>query len=149
MSARDLFHNVVCKALEKDGWSITHDPYTLAAEGFDLAIDLGAEKVLAAEREGTKIAIEIKSFLGPSKITEFYGALGQFIAYRAALQQEEPDRRLYLAAPENLYDKFFATPFVQSLITQNKVYLLTYDTSQEALIQWIPSPSTVSTSKNS
>lgn len=55
---------------------ITHDTYPLQAGTFDIAIDLGAEKVIAAEREGLKIAVEIKSFLGPSKISEFYGALG-------------------------------------------------------------------------
>ena len=149
MSARDLFHDIVKKALQNDGWTITHDPYALATDGFDLAIDLGAEKVLAAERGGSKIAVEIKSFLGPSKISEFYGALGQFITYRTALNQQDPERILYLAAPENLYDRFFATPFVQDLIKQNSIYLITYDTDQEKLIQWIPQPNTVRLSNNS
>ncbi len=77
MSAKDIFHVVVKTALQKNGWLITHDPYPLQAGSFDLAIDLGAEKFIAAERQGIKIAVEIKSFLGPSKITEFYKALGQ------------------------------------------------------------------------
>ncbi|BAY62802.1 XisH protein [Calothrix brevissima NIES-22] len=81
MSARDAFHEVVKIALQKDNWLITHDPYPLQAGIFDLAIDLGAEKVIAAKREGWTIAVEIKSFLVPSKILEFYTALGQFIAY--------------------------------------------------------------------
>jgi XisH protein len=149
MSARDLFHDIVKTALQNDGWIITHDPYALTTDGFDLAIDLGAEKVVAAEREGTKIAVEIKSFLGPSKISEFYGALGQFIAYRTALNQQDPDRVLYLAAPDNLYDRFFATPFVQNLIKQNFIHLITYDIEQEKLIQWIPTPDTVRQSKTS
>jgi hypothetical protein len=81
MSARDLFHDIVKNALQKDGWTITHDPYPLPTGSFDLAIDLGAEKVIAAYRGEQKIAIEIKSFLGSFKISQFYGALGQFIAY--------------------------------------------------------------------
>jgi hypothetical protein len=80
MSARDLFHDIVKNALQKDGWTITHDPYPLPTGSFDLAIDLGAEKVIAAYRGEQRIAIEIKSFLGPSKISQFYGALGQFMA---------------------------------------------------------------------
>ncbi|WP_083636818.1 element excision factor XisH family protein [Leptolyngbya sp. 'hensonii'] len=92
MSARDAFHDIVRTALQRDGWIITHDPYPLQAGSFDLAIDLGAEKVIAAQQGDRKIAVEIKSFLGPSKITEFYGAMGQFIAYRAALQVQEQDR---------------------------------------------------------
>lgn len=145
MSARDLFHNIVKKALQIENWQITHDPYPLSADSFDLAIDLGAEKIIAAQREELKIAVEIKSFLGPSKITEFYSALGQFIAYRTALHTQDPDRILYLAVPESLYKKFFATLFVQEIIQQNTIYLITYDTDLEKLIQWIPSPNTVNT----
>lgn len=44
-------------------------------------IDLGAESIAAAEREGQKIAIEIKSFLGASSISEFHTALGQYFNY--------------------------------------------------------------------
>jgi len=143
MSARDLFHDIVKKALQKDGWTITHDPYPLAAGSFDLAIDLGAEKIIAANRGGQKIAIEIKSFLGSSKISQFYGALGQFIAYRTALHMQDCDRILYLAVPNDTYDRFFLTPFVQDLVTQNQLYLITYSIASESIEKWIPLPNTV------
>jgi hypothetical protein len=29
MPASDLYHDTVKNALTKDGWTITHDPYTL------------------------------------------------------------------------------------------------------------------------
>jgi hypothetical protein len=45
-------------------------------------IDLGAERLIAAEQAGRKIAVEVKSFLAPSRISEFYVALGQFLTYR-------------------------------------------------------------------
>jgi hypothetical protein len=147
MAARDLFHQLVKTALQKENWHVTHDPYALQADSFDLAIDLGAQKIIAAEQGETKIAVEIKSFLSPSKISEFYGALGQFITYRLALQKLEPERILYLAVPENLYDKFFDTTLVQELIQQNTVYLITYDIEQETIAKWIPSPNTVNKSK--
>lgn len=149
MSARDLFHQVVKNALQKESWQITHDPYGLQTDSFDLAIDLGAEKIIAASQGETKIAVEIKSFLGSSKISEFYGALGQFITYRLALQKIEPDRILYLAVPESLYDKFFATSLVQELLQQNTIYLITYDVEQEKLVKWMPSPNIVNRSKTS
>ena len=144
MSARDLFHGIVKNALQKDGWTITHDPYQLATGSFDLAIDLGAEKVIAAHREERKIAIEIKSFLGSSKISQFYGALGQFIAYRTALQTQDQERILYLAVPNDIYDRFFLTPFVQELVIQNQLYLITYSITSESLEKWIPLLNTVS-----
>ncbi|MBE9251361.1 hypothetical protein IQ226_19960 [Dolichospermum sp. LEGE 00240] len=34
-------------------------------------MDLGAEKLIAAERESDKIAVEIKSFINLSAITDF------------------------------------------------------------------------------
>lgn len=136
MSAKDAFHEVVKTALQKDGWQITHDPYNLQAGTLELYIDLGAEKVVAAEKDGQKIAIEIKSFLGPSKISQFYTALGQFISYRAALQQQETDRILYLAVPSNVYDSFFTMWFIQSLIKQNQIHLIVYDIEQETISQW-------------
>lgn len=136
MPAKDAFHEVVKIALQKDGWQITHDPYTLQAGTLELYIDLGAEKVVAAEKDGQKIAVEIKSFIGPSKISQFYTALGQFISYRAALQQQETDRILYLAVPSNVYDSFFTIGFIQSLVQQNQVHLMIYDIEQEAIAQW-------------
>ncbi len=138
MSAKDKFHQIVITVIQKDGWIVTHDPYLLQAGSFDLAIDLGAEEIVAAEKEGRKIAIEIKSFLGASKISEFYGALGQFITYRAALKIQEPERVLYLAVPSDVYEKFFVTAFIQNLIQQNQLYLITYDIEQEIIEQWIP-----------
>jgi len=136
MPAKDAFHEVVKIALQKDGWQITHDPYTLQAGTLELYIDLGAEKVVAAEKDGQKIAVEIKSFIGPSKISQFYTALGQFISYRAALQQQETDRILYLAVPSNAYDSFFTLGFIQYLLQQNQIYLMIYDIEQEAIAQW-------------
>jgi len=138
VSARDAFHNIVKNALQRDGWGITHDPYPLQAGSFDLAIDLGAEKVIAAQQGDRKIAVEIKSFLGPSKITEFYAALGQFIAYRAALQVQEKERILYLAVPGDIYSRFFVTPFIEEIVEQNQLYLLIYDVDQEVIKRWIP-----------
>jgi hypothetical protein len=90
MSRKDTFHNIFRHALEKDGWTITHDPLLLRYELGNLYIDLGAEKVLAAEREGKKIAVEIKSFLQKSAVSEFHTALGQFISYRILLAEQYP-----------------------------------------------------------
>ena len=67
MSARDIYHDACVRSLQKDGWTITHDPLTVAVGKRDLLIDLGAERMLAAERDGERIAVEIKSFIKLSK----------------------------------------------------------------------------------
>lgn len=137
MSAKDRFHDVVKIALQKDDWSITHDPLTIRIEGIsDMYIALGAEKLIAAERKGQKIAVEVKSFIGTSTIYEFHTALGQLINYRYALKVQEPERILYLAIPLNIYNDFFIKPFIQSVIEQSQVNLLVYDVEIKGIVQW-------------
>ncbi|MBA4184261.1 MAG: XisH family protein [Acidobacteria bacterium] len=100
MPAKDLLHNSVRNALVKDGWKITDDPFRLKYKGRKLYVDLGAERILAAEKGSRKIAVEIKSFVGHSEMNDLANALGQFIFYRAILSENEPDRELFLAVPD-------------------------------------------------
>ena len=137
MSAKDRFHDVVKTALQKDGWRITHDPLTIRIEGIaDMYVDLGAQKLIAAERNEQKIAVEVKSFIGTSTISEFHTALGQFINYRYALEVQEPERVLYLAVPLNAYNDFFTKSFIQSVIERSQVNLLVYDVETERIVRW-------------
>lgn len=137
MPARDRFHNAVKTGLEKQGWKITHDPLTVSFELGDMYIDLGADKILAAERENQKIAVEIKSFFNTSAISEFHTALGQFINYRLALSEQEADRTLYLAVPIDTYTSFFTIRLVQNIIKTYQLKLITYQPETEDIIQWI------------
>ncbi|WP_255603813.1 XisH family protein [Oscillochloris sp. ZM17-4] len=93
MPARDIYHRTVKQALIKAGWEITHDPLRLQWGSKDMYIDLGAETLVAAEQQGRKIAVEIKSFLGPSEIEDLRNALGQFILYRTIMQTTDPGSR--------------------------------------------------------
>ena len=138
MSAKDVFHEVVKKALQKDGWQITHDPLSISVGGVNLSIDLAAEKLIAAEKEGEKIAVEIKSFLERSSaISEFHTALGQFINYRGALRRRQPDRVFYLAVPLTTYKTFFNLDFPRDMIEENQVKMIIYDVEHEVIAEWI------------
>ncbi|MBW4630537.1 MAG: XisH family protein [Iphinoe sp. HA4291-MV1] len=134
--ARDLFHNIVRSALEKDGWMITNDPLNIRCGGVDIQIDLGAEYLLAAQKAGEKIAVEIKNFVSASKISEFHMALGQFINYRTALRTEDPNRTLYLAIPLAIYNDFFNLPFTQTVVRENQLKLIIYNVDTEEIVQW-------------
>jgi XisH protein len=137
VAAKDRFHQVVKTSLTKDGWNVTHDPLQIKVGGVDMEIDLGAERLLAAERGNEKIAVEVKSFLASaSPIYQFHTALGQFINYRAALRREEPDRILYLAVPDLTYNSFFQLDFPASMLQENTVKLLIYDIQLEQIVQW-------------
>ncbi len=136
MPARDIFHKAVRLALEKEGWTITDDPLFVKVDEIEIFIDLGAEKILAAEKDGLKIAVEIKSFLGPSDIAEFHLALGQFINYRSALRKKQPDRVLYLAVPDDVYEDFFSRQFIQDVIAEYQVKLIIFDSEREEIVLW-------------
>ncbi len=136
MSAKDSCHDAVKSALQKDGWLITDDPLDISFGGVQMYIDLGAERLIAAEKNGEKIAVEIKSFLSASAISEFHTALGQFINYRTALKAEDPDRILYLAVPLETYNTFFSLNFTQLIIQDNQLKIIVCDLKTEVIVTW-------------
>jgi XisH protein len=138
LSAKDLYHEIVRTALEKDGWQITDDPLILTfTPKRQLRIDLGAEKLIGAERNNQQIAVEIKTFLAPSNLSEFHAALGQFLNYRLALKVREPERKLFLAVPREIYQGFFLEEFTQLSIVEYQLKLIVFHIENQEIIQWI------------
>lgn len=136
--ARDIFHQQVKDALVKDGWKITHDPFTIRiSQATKVPIDLAAENAIAAERASEKIAVEIKSFISDSDISSFHTALGQYLNYAQALEEHDPDRVVYLAVPIETYQDFFQLPFIQRSLHRNRVKLVVYNPKKEEITQWI------------
>lgn len=139
MPVRDYYHDLVKKAVLKDGWTITHDPYRLKlARGKNLFVDVGAERLIAAEKGLEKIAIEIKSFRSPSEMKDLEEAIGQFVLYEHLLQRYEPDRTLYLAVSEDVRKSVFEEEAGQVLIEDRIIRLFTFDVNREEIIKWIP-----------
>ena len=137
MPAKDIYHNTVKTALEKDGWTITNDPLTLEIGDRSLFVDLGAEKILAAEKQGRKIAVEVKSFLSVSPVHDLEEALGQYIVYEDILELSEPERTIYLAVREEVYLDIFSEPLGQLLLRKKRLKLIVFDSSREIIIRWI------------
>ena len=138
MPARDYYHDIVRQALQKDGWTITHDPYRLKlAGGRNLFVDLGAQRLIAAEKGMKKIAVEIKSFRSASEMKDLEEAIGQFVLYERLLSRYEPARKLYLAVPENVIKSVFEEEAGQVLLEDKILRLLTFDTTKEEVFRWI------------
>jgi hypothetical protein len=133
--ARDLYHDSVRNALEKDGWTIIADPLELRF-GLETRylIDLAAERLITAERGTEKIAVEVKSFLEVSKTHEFHSALGQYLNYRVALDLKMSEYKLYLAVPEDVYLDFMKREVVQITLKTYQVHVLAYNPLTEELI---------------
>ena len=140
MPAKDLYHDSFVRALRKDGWTITDDPLFLNIADTDLLIDLGAERIVAAERENERIAIEIKSFLSKSAVQDLKEATGQFVLYEEALKRSpaNADRTLYLAIRLRVYASLFVAGIGRILLESNRVQLVVFDEDSEEITQWIP-----------
>lgn len=135
--AKDAYHDIVKRALEKDGWRVTHDPFVIEFKGLRVMADLGAERFFAAERENNQIAVEVKVFGGKSKISEFEQALGQYDLYSIYLTELEPQRQLFLAVSVEIYEKFFEHPAIEFAVEKKKLKLLVFNHLTEEIVQWI------------
>ena len=100
-------------------------------------IDLGAERLIAAERGTDKIAIEIKTFGSLSFITSLYEAVGKYIIYRNVLALRDPERLLYLAVPESIYSRFFEEQVIQKTMQEEKFKLVIYNQTTQIITQWV------------
>ena len=137
MPRKDKYHVAVRLALEKDGWVITDDPLTLQVGRRDIYIDLGAERVvIAAEKKGEQIAVEIKSLLGKSYFVDYYQSLGQFLVYRFALQSIQSERELFLALPRAAYEEFREIELFQNVWIEFSVNLLIFDEKENRIVAW-------------
>lgn len=136
MPAKDRFHDAVRHALEKDGWMITDDPLYITTGGMEYYIDLDAESLLGAEKNGEKIAVEIKSFLGESAVTEFHTAFGQYLEYRSALRETHSERTLYLAIPTDIDETFFQRTFIQNVLQEYHCNVVVYHPKDEVIVTW-------------
>jgi hypothetical protein len=136
--ARDRYHPHVVDALVRDGWTITHDPLTVRIGTKDMFVDLGAERFLGAEKAGRRIAVEVKSFIGPSETRELEVTLGQFVLYGDALARTQPDRTLYVAVRRQVYEEVFEEPMGKMLLDNGRLRLIVFDPDQREVYRWIP-----------
>ena len=137
MPAKDIYHDHIKNALIKDGWTITNDPYVIQWGRKDLFVDLGAEKLIAASQDGRKIAVEVKSFISPSPVSDLEKALGQYILYLDILARLDPDRTLYLAIRQDTFIEVFKDPIGEILLENKRLKLLIFDEVKEEIQQWI------------
>lgn len=137
--AKDIFHNNVREALEKDGWHISKDPLRIYISDSDyMEIDLAAESLFTAEKEGIKIAVEVKSFVRKSLISAFHEAIGQYLDYQSALEDTDPDRKVYLAIPEDTFSsELFQGRFIQKRFAEENIRLMVFDVSKNIIKKWI------------
>lgn len=138
MSRRDIYHSTVKLALQKAGWTITHDPFPLKIGNKRLSADLGAERLISAEKGTEKIVVEVKSFVGESDVKDLEQALGQYVLYKQILNEIGENRDLYLAISLPVFNSVFTVEIGQLLINNKIIKLIVFDDKNEEIVQWIP-----------
>lgn len=138
MPAKDVFHEPFAHALLKDGWTITHDPLTIPFDGTDLFVDIGAERLIGAERDGQRIAVEIKSFLKPSPVQDLKEAVGQYVLYSDIMAESPANvgRVLYLAVREETYRVTFGKEQTQRLLRNRSIRMIIFNPEEEVIVEW-------------
>ena len=138
MPRRDTHHEAVRRALEKEGWRITHDPLTVRHRGLRVFIDLAAEQVQPASIE--RVAIEIKVFGGSSKADDFERAVGQYELYRTILQDAQISRDLYLAISQTAWKEISKVDAFRFHLRVRQIHVLVFDPDTEEVKAWIRQP---------
>ena len=148
MPPRDAIHEIVKQALTKDGWIIkdTDDPYVISYGERFLFVDLGASKsatnsiqgsLIGAEKNNSRIAIEIKEFRAKSIIKDLEQAIGQYVLYRLLLQKVDPGRDVYLAISDTLYEDFFQEPIGELVINGLPLKMIVVNLQRAEITKWI------------
>lgn len=136
MPPRDSVHAAVRLALEKEGWVITADPFVLPVGLHNLYVDLAAERMVAAERGGDRIAVEIKSFSGRSEVVDLEQALGQFVLYRGVLHRNDPTRQMVLAVPRAAWDSLFESELGRTAREETPLAVVVFDPVRAEVWKW-------------
>ncbi len=142
MPRKDIHHDAVKIALEKEGWRILKEHLDISVGRIGLFVDLEAEAVYVAERAGEKIAVEIKTFRGQSLVTNMHEALGKYEVYEVALRLVRPDLAIFLAIPLPIYEDFFQEVLIQEVVKRKKINLLVYNSDHQTIEKWIKQPDT-------
>jgi hypothetical protein len=84
-----------------------------------------------------KLVVEVKSFVGASKIQDLKEALGQYDIYRYLLEETAPERKLYVAVSTVAYNTFFKQDVIQLILNHHQLPLIIVDIEAEEIRQWI------------
>jgi XisH protein len=145
---RDAIHEVVKQALIKDGWIIKEkdDPYVISYGERFLFVDLGASKsatsniqssLIGAEKNNSRIAIEIKEFKAKSIIKDLEQAIGQYVLYQLLLHKVDPGRDVYLAISDTIYEDFFQEPIGELVINELPLKMIVVNLKRVEVKKWI------------
>lgn len=138
MPAKDRIHDVVVRALRKDGWRIESEQPEIKLGENKVYIDIFANRtIITAYRESERIAVEVKGFTGPSEVADLRDAIGQYMLYRSVLPHIDPHRMLFLAVDETVATTgILKTLMGQVVLSEAHVNLIIVNIIEEVIVEW-------------
>lgn len=107
----------------------------------DLAATQSADNIqgslIGAVKNNNRIAIEIKEFKAKSVIKDLEQAIGQYVLYRLLLSKVDPERGLYLAITDTLYEDFFSEPIGELVINEIPLRIIIVNLDKVEVVKWI------------
>ena len=129
MPAIDDCQPQVVHALQNAGWTVRSKPKRLIVGRRVGYVDL------VVVQENRQIYVEVKCFGDADSPHEQYGAIGQYLVYRAMLHALEDSTPLYLAIPATIYETGIDR-VLRRVLDDNPVRLLVVDVEREVFRQW-------------
>ncbi len=136
MPSFDQCHDQVKRALQKDGWRIVEEQAPMVLGNRRAFIDLRGTRAINGSRL-QMMFLEVRCFPDSQNTNhELYTAVGQYILYRAMLNELEVDVPLYLSIPESIFNDLYDAP-VQRVVRESQIKIVVVNLDQERIVQWI------------
>jgi hypothetical protein len=133
--AKDRYHDVVVRALQKDGWTIVAEQIALSMPARRLWIDIRAQK----EAQNALILVEVKGFETlASAVAYLADAIGQCVLYQAILEYVGITDPLYMAVPAAAFAGILGEEIGRQAIRKAQIRVIVFDAEQEEIVRWIP-----------
>jgi len=133
--AKDRHHDVVVRALQKDGWTILAEQIALSMPARRLWIDIRAQK----EAQNALILVEVKGFdTVASPVAYLADAIGQCVLYQAILEYVGITDQLYMAVPAAAFEGILGEEIGRQAIRKAQIRVIVFDAEQEEIVRWIP-----------
>jgi XisH protein len=134
MPAKDKYHDVVVRALKKDGWTVKAEQIPFRVGGRRVIIDIQA----VSRIEDKIILVEVKGFENmPSPVDYLASAVGQYVLYRAILEVLGIQWSLFVVVPIAAYRDVLAQGMGKIAVEKLAIRLMIFDPSSEEVVKWM------------
>lgn len=136
--AKDIIHDAVVNALDKDGWTIIKEHFRIECGEVEVYADLLTQRKSTAIGDNLpRVIMGIKTFGACSFVKELEQALGQYSFYLNMLEFAGLDYELYLAISKHVHEDYFLRPVTSQIVKRHQIKLLIVDIDEEEVVQWI------------